>query len=73
MVNNSTKVTLLSPFIQFGFASMAVVLIGIIAWQMERTDSYMQDILQVQKETNQVIERNTAAINELSRAVHSKL
>ena len=72
MANNNDKVRL-SPFTQITFSGMAALLIGIVAWQMDRTDKYLQNTLQVQKETNQVIERNTAAISELSRAVHSKL
>ena len=64
------RLALLQPVIQYGFAGMSVILLAIIVWLVDRSDNYMYNI---QKETNQVIERNTAAIQELGRIVHDKL
>ncbi|KKM65699.1 hypothetical protein LCGC14_1488690 [marine sediment metagenome] len=59
------------PLIQGGFACFSVLLLGVVVWMMNKNDQRFDKLLLIQQETNQVIERNTAAIVELSRVVHS--
>ena len=63
----------LQPVIQYGFAGLSVLLLAMICWMQHGVDRRFDNILELQRETNQVIERNTAAIQELSRLVHDKL
>lgn len=78
MANNTTKtgLSILQPIMQYGFAGMSAVLLGILVWTMHRTDQRFDQVLEMQRETNQVIERNTqvtertiTAIQDLSRLV----
>ena len=71
--NGSGKLGLFAPVMQYGFAGFCVVLLGMICWMQQRSDANFDKLLQMQGQTNQVIERNTAAIGELSRVVHDKL
>lgn len=71
--NNGTKLSILQPIMQKGFAGMCVILLGILVWTMNKADQRFNKLIDMQKETNQVIERNTAAIVELSRVVVDKL
>jgi len=64
---------ILEPVIQYGFAGLSVLLLAMIRWMQRGADRRFDKILDFQRETNQVIERNTAAIQELSRLVHDKL
>lgn len=64
---------ILQPVVQYGFAGLCVLLLAMIGWQMHCNDQRFDKLLDMQRETNQVIERNTAAIGELSRVVHDKL
>lgn len=52
---------LFSPFMQYGFAGLCFVLIGVICW-------LMRQVIDVLRATNQVIERNTAAIDKMNIA-----
>ncbi len=70
---NGSKFSLLQPVVQAGFAGFSVLLLGIVCWQVNNADACMKSMMHTQVKTNQVIERNTAAINELSRVVHNKL
>jgi len=49
---------LFSPFMQYGFAGLCFVLIGVICWLAKQ-------ILAVLKETNEVIAKNSATIDKL--------
>ncbi len=60
-----------NPLIQSGFACFSVLLLGVVAWTIHTNDQRFDKLLEIQTETNQVIERNTAAIVDLSRVVHS--
>lgn len=66
------KLPLLSPIMQYGFAGTTAVLLGIICWMIDRTDQRFDKVIEMQKATNQVIERNTAAIASLADVVHSQ-
>ena len=57
------------PIAQLGFAGLCVALLGIIVWMISINESRIDKILQLQTETNKVIQGNTAAIQELSRMV----
>ncbi len=61
---------ILQPIIQYGFAGMCAVLLGIQVWMVHRADCRFDTILKMQEATNAVIERNTAAIESLADAVH---
>lgn len=65
-----TKASILQPIIQYGFAGMCAALLGIVVWMVDRSDQRFDKVLEMQKETNQVIERNTAAIANLADAVY---
>lgn len=68
------KLSLISnPIVQAGFAGLCVVLIGIICWRMYCGDQQFRDLMVMQGQTNSVIEKNTAAIRDLSRIVMDKL
>ncbi len=69
---NGTRFSILRPMMQGGFAGMCGVLLGILVWMMNKNDQRFDKLLEMQSQTNQVIERNTAAIVELSRVVHSR-
>ena len=71
--SNAAKFSILQPMMQYGFAGMCAVLLGILVWTMNRNDQRFDKVLEMQKETNLVIERNTAAIADLARVVHDKL
>lgn len=78
--NVNGKMGILQPVIQLSKAGMSVLLLGVIVWQMERSDRYLRDSLQVQVKTAEVIEKNTAVMHgntivmqEFSRIVHDKL
>lgn len=62
---------ILKPLVQTGFAFFSVLLLAVVAWTIHTNDRRFDRLLETQRETNQVIERNTAAITELSRVVHS--
>ena len=70
---NGGKLSIFQPILQYGFAGFSMLLLAVVCWQIDKTDTYMESMMSVQGETNQVIERNTAAIRELSRVVHDKL
>lgn len=72
-MNKSTLPTLLQPIFQYGFAGMAAVLIAVIVWMMHCRNEQFDHLLQMQQQTNQVIERNTSAIEQLKQIVHDKL
>jgi hypothetical protein len=55
---------------QYGFAGMTAALLGIVVWMVDRGDCKFEQMLQSQRETNQVIERNTAAIEALKDVVY---
>ena len=61
------------PVMQGGFACFSVLLLAVVAWTIHTNNQRFDRLLDTQRETNQVIERNTAAIQELSRMVHDKL
>lgn len=61
---------ILQPIMQYGFAGMCAVLLGIVVWMVDRSDQRFDKVLEMQKATNAVIERNTAAIANLADAVH---
>jgi hypothetical protein len=63
--------SILSPIMQYGFAGMASVLLGIVVWMVEKSDCRFDQVLEMQKATNQVIERNTAAIATLADSLHN--
>ena len=69
----TSRLSIFQPVIQYGFAGMAVVLLMFIGWMLHANEQRFNKLLDLQRETNQVIERNTAAIQELSRVVHDKL
>jgi len=54
---------LFSPFMQYGFAGLCFVLIGVICW-------LMRQVIDVLRATSQVIERNTSAIDRLNTSTH---
>jgi len=60
---------ILQPIMQAGFAGMCAALLGIVVWMVEKTDCRFNEMLKAQQETNQVIERNTAAIAALGELV----
>lgn len=72
-LDQGIKISMLQPIMQYGFASMCAVLLGIMVWMMKTNDTRFNDLLEMQKQTNSVIERNTAAIEALSTVVHNKL
>jgi hypothetical protein len=53
---------LLTPEMQYGFAALCVMLIGVIVWLIKRNPSG-KELLEVLSGTNDVIKANTAAIN----------
>lgn len=57
-----TDITLMSPYIQFGFAGFAFVMLGVVVWMI-------RNLLKVMRETNTVIGGNT----EIIGAVHSSM
>jgi hypothetical protein len=59
----------LQPIIQYGFAGTTAALLAIVVWMVDCAESKFEQVLKMQKETNQVIERNTAAITTLVRSV----
>jgi len=73
MANGNGKFNILQPIFQYGFAGLCGVLLIIMCWQMNCRERQYDKLLEMQSETNQVIERNTSAIQELGRIVHDKL
>ncbi len=78
--NGNSKMGILQPIIQLSKAGMSVLLLAVIVWQMERSDRYLRDSLQVQIKTAEVIEKNTAVMQgntevmqEFCRVIHDKL
>ena len=64
---------ILQPIMQYGFAGMTAVLLGIVVWMVDRSDCNFDKVIEMQRQTNQVIERNTAAIAALADLVaHTK-
>ena len=61
---------ILQPIVQYGFAGTTAVLLGIVVWQVKCSEDRFDKVLEMQKATNQVIERNTAAIANLAEVVH---
>jgi len=67
---------LFTPFIQYGFAGMSMLLVGVIVWLIGR-------LLKLLDETNKIIAANTEAIHDvgetsrdsmrLTRQLHDKL
>ena len=57
---------------QMGFAGLSVILLAIICWLIHSKDITLDKVMELQRETNRVVERNTAAMQELSRVVHDK-
>ena len=70
-MSNGNKLTILQPIMQYGFAGMCAALLGIVVWMVDRGDCRFDTILEMQRETNQVIERNTAAIATLADSLHN--
>lgn len=70
---NDKGVSLMQPIMQYGFAGLTIILLGIVVWMIDCNNRDRMNAAEVIKETNQVIERNTGAIQELSRIVHDKL
>ena len=66
------KSWLSTPMMQYGFAGTTAVLLGIVVWMVDRADARFDKVLEMQSETNQVIERNTAAIANLADVVHNQ-
>ncbi|MEE9185257.1 MAG: hypothetical protein V3U39_12400 [Acidimicrobiia bacterium] len=66
MSTANQKSTILQPIMQYGFAGMSAVLLGILVWMVDRSDERFDKVLEMQTATNQVIERNTAAIATLA-------
>lgn len=64
-----SNATILQPIVQYGFAGMTAVLLGIVVWMVDRSDCNFDKVLEMQRQTNQVIERNTAAIAALADLV----
>jgi hypothetical protein len=56
------QVVILSPVLQYGFAGLCLVLIGVLAWLMGR-------VLQVLDQTSTVIAANTETIRTVESAV----
>jgi hypothetical protein len=73
MSNGNGKLAIFQPMIQYGFAGLSVILIGVIVWMIDRSDRWRQDTLTIQRETNQVIERNTSAFIEFRRVMNDKM
>ena len=71
MSNGNGKPSILAPIIQYGFAGTTAVLLGIVVWMVDRSDQRFDKVLEMQVATNQVIERNTAAIATLTAAVYT--
>ncbi len=67
------KMSILHLIRQYGFAGMSAVLLGIVVWMVDRSDQRFDKVLDMQKETNSVIERNTAAIAQLCDMVYHEL
>ena len=67
------RLAILKPIFQYGFAGFAALLLVVICWRMYCGDQQFRDLIQLQAQTNTVIERNTTAIRELSRIVMDKL
>jgi hypothetical protein len=63
------KLNVLQPVMQYGFAGVTAVLLGIVVWMVDRSDRKFDQMLAMQQQTNQVIERNTAAIVKLGELV----
>lgn len=74
MANNISKIGLgiLQPIVQYGFAGTTVLLLAIVCWTMYRDDQRFDKVLEMQQQSNLVIERNTAAISDLSRLVRDR-
>jgi hypothetical protein len=66
---SDNRLTILAPLMQYGFAGMTAVLLAIVVWMVDCAEGKFEEVLKMQKETNQVIERNTAAITALARSV----
>jgi len=64
---NSGRLAILQPIMQYGFAGMCAVLLGMIVWMQHRADGRFDKLLEIQRESHSVIERNTAAIEALAR------
>lgn len=67
------KLPILKPIFQYGFAGFAGLLLLIICWRMYVGDRQFRESMQLQAQTNAVIEQNTVAIRDLSRIVLDKL
>ena len=70
-MNNGSD-SILQPIVKYGFAGTTAVLLGIVVWMVDRSDQRFDKVLEMQRTTNQVIERNTAVIATLTRAVHQQ-
>ena len=68
---NGTRFSILQPMMQYGFAGMCAVLLAILVWMMNKNDQRFDKLLDMQRETIQVIERNTAAFEDWSRVAHA--
>lgn len=64
---------LMTPIAKFGFAGMSAVLLAVIVWQVHTSEKRFDKLLEMQSQTNSVIERNTSAIEGLAKVVHDKL
>jgi len=60
---------ILQPVMQYGFAGTTAVLLAIVVWMTDCAEGKFDQVLEMQRETNQVIEHNTAAITALARSV----
>lgn len=68
---------IMEPIFQYGFAGMCTILLGIIVWLIKVLTKTMEGqstrLVDLQKKTNQVIDRNSSAIDKLTQVVHDKL
>jgi len=63
------NISILQPIVQYGFAGTTALLLGIVVWMVNRSDCNFDKVIEMQRQTNQVIERNTAAIAALGDLV----
>lgn len=58
--------SIMNPLIQFGFAGLSIILLGILVW-------LIRQLLDVLKENSRVISMNTQAIKEVGDTAKSTL
>jgi len=60
MNETPSSLTIMAPLLQYGFAGMCVILIGIIIWLINR-------LLGILEKTNNIIAENTSAISQVGQ------